>query len=148
MSEFIKRFNPVFKKLWLHLLAGVLWAAVGCMLTIIASQWLQPVGWVFQILIIVCGLLMAGGISRWGFSRLALKNILRIEAYAQEKVCLFAFQKWSSYPLVAFMISLGIYLRKFSTFPKPALAILYFGIGGGLFLASRHYFNIFIKIVG
>lgn len=141
MKLFIKRFNPVLKKNWLHLMAGVVWASVGGMLTLIASQWLKPVDWVLRILIISAGLAAAAVISRWGFSRFAIKNIFRIDAYVQEKVCLFAFQKWSSYPLVAFMISLGIYLRKYSPFPKPALAVLYFGIGGGLFLASRHYFQ-------
>lgn len=38
------------------------------------------------------------------------------------------------------MISLGIYLRIYSPFPKPLLAILYLGIGGGLLSASLHYF--------
>jgi len=38
------------------------------------------------------------------------------------------------------MISLGVYLRAYSPFPKPLLAILYLGIGGGLSLAGLLYF--------
>jgi hypothetical protein len=39
------------------------------------------------------------------------------------------------------MISLGIFLRKYSPIPKPLLAILYIGIGGGLFFSSYWYFH-------
>jgi hypothetical protein len=38
------------------------------------------------------------------------------------------------------MIALGLYLRVYSPIPKPLLAVLYLGIGGGLFFASLHYF--------
>ena len=93
-----------------------------------------------MILLVLAGLLLATGIYFLGFSKLARKNINRIRGLKGEKVCLFAFQGWTSYPLVAFMISVGIYLRAYSTFPKSMLAILYLGIGGGLFSASLHYF--------
>ncbi|MGD8603948.1 MAG: hypothetical protein PVF49_05165, partial [Anaerolineales bacterium] len=56
-----------------------------------------------------------------------------------EKACLFAFQQWYSYPLVIFMVTLGLLLRH-SELPRHLLAILYLGIGGGLLLASRHYY--------
>jgi hypothetical protein len=57
-----------------------------------------------------------------------------------DRICLFAFQRWSSYPLVIFMISLGIYLRKYSPIPKPYLAPLYFGIGVALIAGGLKYF--------
>jgi hypothetical protein len=62
-----------------------------------------------------------------------------------EKPCLFAFQAWHSYPLVIVMIGLGITLRKFTPIPKPLLGILYIGIGGGLGLASLHYYQSIIS---
>ena len=89
---------------------------------------------------ILAGLTLAAGIYTVGFSRLAKKNIRRICDLPGRKVCLFAFQAWTSYPLVAFMIGLGIYLRRYSSFPKPMLAILYLGIGSALFASSLHYF--------
>jgi hypothetical protein len=73
------------------------------------------------------------------FARMAEKNIQRIEDLPS-RPCLFAFQSWTSYPLVAFMISLGLALRA-SPLPKPLLAGLYLAIGGGLFLASLRYFS-------
>lgn len=71
---------------------------------------------------------------------MALKNVRRINAYQRERVCLFAFQRWTSYPLILFMVSLGLYLRIYSPIPKTYLAFLYIGLGGGLFLSSLHYY--------
>ena len=77
----------------------------------------------------------------FGFSKLAKKNSKRIAGMPVEKPCIFAFQEWHSYPLVLFMIALGLTLRKFTPIPKPLLGILYVGIGGGLGSASFHYYK-------
>ncbi|MCX6055085.1 MAG: hypothetical protein NTZ74_09270 [Chloroflexi bacterium] len=137
---FLNKFKPAVRKIWLQLSAGLVWFGVGVMLIGFASRWLKPVVFLTMLLLVITGLLLATGIYFFGFSKLAMKNIKRISALEGEKVCLFAFQGWTSYPLVLFMIFLGIYLRTFSPFPKPLLAILYLGIGGGLLAASLHYF--------
>jgi hypothetical protein len=137
---FLRKFKPGVRKNWLQLTAGLVWLGVGLMLIRIASRWLKPVDLSTGLLLGSAGLLLAAGVYFFGFSKLARKNINRICALRSEKACLFAFQSWTSYPLVAFMISLGIYMRVYSPFPKPLLAILYLGIGGGLFFASLHYF--------
>ena len=131
---------PAVKKVWLHLLAGVIWSGVGIMLVGIASRWFTLMPAYEEILLILAGIALAAAIYFFGFSKLARKNVGRILDFRQERVCLFAFQRWTSYPLVLFMISLGIYLRVYSPVPKPYLAILYIGIGGSLFLASMHYY--------
>jgi len=117
-----------------------MWSGVGIMLVGFASRWFTKVPASQEILIILAGMALAAVIYFFGFSRMALINVRRINDYRQERVCLFAFQRWTSYPLVLFMISLGIYLRVYSPIPKPALAILYIGIGGSLFLSSLHYY--------
>ena len=89
----------------------------------------------------LAGVLLASAIYRFGFSKLAKKNIQRITGMAGDKICIFAFQEWSSYPLVVVMIGLGISLRNYLPIPKPYLAILYIGIGGGLFLSSLFYYK-------
>jgi hypothetical protein len=91
------------------------------------------------------GSFLAGLIYFFGFSGLAHKNSLRIQNLSFERPCLFAFQEWHSYPLILFMIALGITLRKYTPIPKPLLGILYIGIGGGLGLASIHYYQAIIK---
>ncbi len=137
----LNRLKPGTHKNWLQLTAGLVWLGVGLMLISIASRWLQQVDLSTALLLGLAGLLLAAVIDFFGFAKLARKNIHRIQAMAEEKVCLFAFQSWTSYPLVAFMVALGIYLRVYSPFPKPYLAILYIGIGGGLFFASLSYFK-------
>ena len=142
MRTLLLKLTPTLPKRGLQLMAGLMWAAVGLMLARFAWQWLKlSSGWSAAVSLL-SGLLLAILINWLGFSRLARANIARIEAYLKQRVCLFAFQKWSTYPLIAVMISTGIYLRKYSPFPKLLLAVLYLGIGGSLFLASRHYFKI------
>lgn len=135
------------RKKWLHFTAGILWFGVGLMLIGFASRWLKPVGISTLLALVLAGLILAGAIYYFGFSKLARKNIHRINGFDSEKVCLFAFQAWTSYPLVAFMIALGIYLRLYSPMPKSMLAILYMGIGGGLFSSSFHYFKHFARSI-
>lgn len=86
------------------------------------------------------GLLLASVIYFFGFSKLAKKNIQRIRDLAGKNHSIITFQKWSSYPLVLVMVSLGIYLRKYSPFPKHLLGTAYIGIGGGLLFSSLHYY--------
>ncbi len=141
-SPSLKKLTPAAPKYWLYLLAGVMWSGVGIFLCSLTIKWLQPEQVGFQVGMIFGGIVLAGLIYRFGFSKFANNNIRRIQNYAQNKVCVFAFQQWSSYPLVVFMITLGIFLRKYSPIPKPWLAGMYIGIGGSLFLASLHYYTV------
>jgi hypothetical protein len=137
----LRKLYPGVRKIWLHMLAGVMWSGVGGMLCALASRWLARIVPFQLLLLLLAGMALAAAIYFFGFSKMARKNIRRIEAYLKERICLFAFQRWSSYPLVLFMVSLGIYLRVYSPIPKPFLAILYIGIGGGLFFSSLHYYS-------
>jgi hypothetical protein len=132
--------TPAVDKRWLLLLAGLMWSGVGLMLATLAYGWLRPVELGEALWKALAGLLLALTIYRFGFSKFADRNIHRINNYLKEKFCIFAFQEWTSYPLVVVMVSMGIGLRKFSPIPKPWLAILYIGIGGSLFFASSHYY--------
>jgi len=122
-----------------------MWTGVGFFLISLAWGWtFVPTvdrRWIYWI----PGLLLAGLIYYFGFSRLARKNGQRILNLPVEKPCVFAFQEWHSYPLVLFMIALGITLRKYTPIPKPLLGILYIGIGGGLGSASFHYYQAICK---
>lgn len=137
--DVLYKLKPAVKKFWLQLLAGLMWSGVGLMLFFIARRWLVEVELSTEVLLLIAGLTLAAAIYFWGFSKLAGKNIRRIEALPQ-KPCLFAFQAWTSYPLVAVMIAMGIYLRVYSSFPHALLAITYIGLGGGLFGSSLHYY--------
>ncbi len=135
------KWTPATRKIWLHLTAGIMWSGVGVMLVALAAHWLGLVHSWTILLLVLAGLLLATGIYFLGFSKLASKNVRRIIEIPKEKVCLFAFQKWTSYPLVLVMIAMGIYLRLYSPIPKPYLAILYIGLGVSLFVSSLQYYS-------
>jgi len=117
-----------------------MWCGVGIMLCSLAYGWLNPLDWGVALALAGSGALLALAILLFGFSRLAIRNIHRIDRYLGDKVCMFAFQQWYSYPLIVVMVSLGIFLRKYSPIPKPLLGVLYIGIGGSLFAAGLLYF--------
>jgi hypothetical protein len=139
MAQLETCLKPAVSRRWLFALAGSMWSGVGVMLCRLAYGWLQPLNNLQAMTLTASGALMALLVYRFGFSKLATKNIRRIQQLA-ERVCLFAFQEWKSYPLVVFMIALGILLRR-SAVPKPYLAVLYIGIGGGLLAASTLYYR-------
>ncbi|HEY5270061.1 MAG TPA: hypothetical protein VII97_06965 [Anaerolineales bacterium] len=134
------KWTPATQKIWLHLTAGIMWSSVGIMLVALAANWLGLIHSWTVLLLILAGLLLAAGIYFFGFSKLASRNVQRIIDIPKERVCLFAFQKWTSYPLVLVMIAMGIYLRHYSPIPKPFLAILYIGLGASLFVSSLQYY--------
>jgi hypothetical protein len=139
--EWIKKLKPGVPKNWLLLSAGLMWTAVGSYLISLTIDWIfgptVKASWMFWL----PGIGLAYLIYRFGFSKLARKNSLRIKNLPVEKPCLFAFQAWHSYPLVLFMVGLGIILREFTPIPKPLLGTMYIGIGGGIGLASFHYYR-------
>lgn len=143
MAQFESSLKPAVSKRWLFALAGLMWSGVGVMLCRLAYGWLQPLNNPQPMALTASGALMALLVYRFGFSKLASKNIRRIQQLPG-RVCLFAFQEWRSYPLVVFMIALGILLRR-SPVPKPYLAVPYIGIGGGLLAASTLYYRRLLK---
>ncbi len=130
--------KPAAPRWVLHALSGLVWSGVGLLLLRWVWVWLSPIPYPEWL----PGALVGAGLAliTWaGFSWMAKRNITRIER-GLDRPCLFGFQRWSSYPLVAFMIALGLTLRR-SSLPRTWLAPLYLGIGGGLFMASLNYYS-------
>lgn len=121
----INTLKPGFDKFWLFVVASLMWSGAGIYLDLLAFGWLRPADIGLALLLIASGLLLAVVIYAIMFKRFADLNILRIRNLTGDKVCIFAFQRWTSYPLVVVMISLGIFLRVYSPIPKPFLAVLY-----------------------
>jgi len=116
-----------------------MWACAGMILCYRATQWLAASHSPHALLLGLAGGLLAVAIYRYGFSLIARRNIARI-ARRPDRTCLFAFQGWKSYVLVAFMISLGIAMRH-SGIPLHYLSVVYAGIGGALILSSLMYYH-------
>jgi hypothetical protein len=143
----INALKPGVDKIWLFVIAAVMWSGVGIYLDYLASGWLRPLNLAPATLFIVSGMLLAAGIYFVMFRSFADQNIMRINGLNGEKICIFAFQRWTSYPLVLVMISLGVILRHYSPIPEPYLAILYLGVGSSLFLASLRYYRYLSNVI-
>lgn len=135
---------PKVHKHILVLISGILWSGVGVFLVSLAFRWFDQLSTIQIISACIGGLLLGGTIAYFGFSGLADKNIIRINQY-QNKVCLWAFQKWTTYILIIFMMSLGIFMRKTPYIPKFLLSPMYIGIGSALFIASFRYYLFLFK---
>jgi len=118
----------------------MLWSAVGVFLFSKGLVWAVSMSYLLFLFIFIIGLLIGILKSKYMFTKLAKTNIIRINNYDKERVCFWAFQKWTSYLLIIFMMSLGIFLRHSPHVPKYILSPIYMGIGLALFLSSFHYF--------
>jgi len=132
-------FKFLVSKTILITIAGIIWAAVGIMLIIMASTWLSLEAPPTAIRFIIIGLVLAIAIYFLGFYKLAVKNLDRISAM-KEKNDIFSFISLKSYLIIPFMIIMGISLRH-SEIHKAYLAIAYIGMGGALFLSGIRYFR-------
>ncbi len=131
--------KPSVSRYWLLLTAGATWSVVGLVLCGVACYWLSQTPWpgnaVAGLVGFACGVL----VYRFGFSRIARRNIARIAGQPDE-VCVFAFQAWRSYILIVGMMALGWVLRH-SRLPLLVLAIIYLTIGTALALSSSLYYD-------
>lgn len=144
-ENLIIRLTPRIPKIGLLILAGLMWSAVGIMLFRYAVIWLtQPFSFVHG-LFGGLGMAISWAAYHFQFAKLALKNIERI-LQLKDQACVFGFQAWKGYLIIAVMMTGGILLRG-SAIPKPYLAVVYAAIGGALLGASSHYYARFYRLV-
>lgn len=133
------KLKPAVPKRWLMLVAGLLWSVVGLALCRVAYKWFMTVGTLPGLFMAIGAVLLSVVVARFGFSRIAQNNIDRLRLLS-DRSCLFAFQAWKSYLIIAIMITMGFILRH-SPVPRQYLAVIYMTIGGALFLSSFHYYR-------
>lgn len=135
----LARLKPAVPKCWLFAASGLMWSAVGLGMCAVGVGWLGSVGMVRAAGFGAAGLVLALAAVRWPFGAVAAKNIRRLRQLP-DRGCVFAFQAWQSYLLVALMIGLGAGLRH-APVSREVLSVLYIGIGGALLTASRRYYG-------
>lgn len=133
----LTRLKPAAPKGWLYSLSGLMWCGVGLMLIGWTWVWSVEAGWQAVWPFIFAGALTGIGTTLF-FRIMARHNHDRLKRLPQ-KPCLFAFQSWWSYPLVVFMMGLGLAMKA-SPLPRTWLAGMYLAIGAGLFFAGLQYF--------
>jgi len=134
------KLKPAVNRKWLIIISGLIWSGVGIFLNILAIDWFKSFNNMQIFISGIIGLLAGWSIARFGFGNIANKNVNRILAYPKH-ACVFAFQEWKSYILIAIMMTLGIFLRTAGLIPKYILAPMYIGIGTALFLSSFKYYS-------
>lgn len=132
-------FKPAAPKYILFAVAGLLWGLVGVMLCWKGYQRVETIPSTYMILIELWGWAMAAGAYKLIFSKIAEKNIRRLEKLPP-KQCFFAFQPWKSYFIILIMVFLGLTLRRIPL-PGYVMAVMYTTIGGALFLSSFLYYR-------
>ena len=133
------KLKPDFPKYYLLVTAGLIWNIAGFLLCWTAYQWLAPLSWHARVSLGMTGIVLSLPAYRYVFKKIARKNIGRLGLLPAQS-CLFAFQAWKSYLLIAVMITLGIFLRH-SPVPKSFLSVIYLTIGGALIFGGIHYFK-------
>ncbi|MFH1075308.1 MAG: hypothetical protein V1753_00440 [Pseudomonadota bacterium] len=140
------KFKPSVDKSVLLLLSGLMWVGVGTMLLYLSYSWLSVYKLDRALVFAVIGVVAALAIHRFGFLRIADRNLDRI-LDMEGKKCIFAFMPWKSYILVAIMATMGVLLRH-SAIPKSYLSIIYIGIGLALILSSLRYLRVLCNYSG
>jgi len=135
--------KPSVNKIWLLVISGIVWSAVGLMLDLIVFiRWFPHFSEGYSLFVGFAGSFISLVIVILGFRYVAIKNINRILQYSGP-VCVFAFQKWESYILVFFMIGLGIFMRNTSLVSIQIKAWIYIVMGMTLIFASLLYYRKF-----
>ena len=137
--ELLKKFTPALGKRWHYIINVFLWVGLGIVLPKLASQWIKPGEWLINSLILLGGVVFGIIFYKYGFSRMAAKNIRRIEALPGEKHCIFGFHGWKLYPIILFMVLSFQALRVYSLVPWQLLAVVYFAIGFSKLASSTIY---------
>ena len=136
---FWRKYTPALPISFHFLFSGVVWIFVGQMLVTYGIVWFQAKITQYLWPFILSSVLSVLSVYRFGFSKIVYKNIDRLQQ-KQNKICIFAFMEWRSYIIMVFMMGMGITLRTIIG-PNEYLAILYIGIGGGMFLSGIIYFK-------
>jgi len=142
-STKLERYKPAVGKNSLLLISGLLWLGVGIMLDHFAYGWLVTLGGRPAWLLGGSGLVLAWFVHHFGLLRIVDRNLARILPH-EGKRCLFSFQPWKSYLIIAVMIAMGVTLRH-SSLPKPYLAVPYLAMGTALILSSTRYWKHFFQ---
>ena len=124
------------KKKYLLIIASVVWLVAGFNVLRIGTQTYQQhlslLNYLLSVLVFIPFSLM--------FYKISKKNHLCIRVYQDE----YRFFDLKSFIIMAFMIILGIVLRKFELVSTNFIVIFYTGLGAALFMASICFMYYFI----
>jgi hypothetical protein len=133
----------LIRRHFLFALAGIFWTIAGGILCFRASVWLGSLSTPAAITVALLSIGCAAAGYIFGFSRLVVRNIERINRMP-ERANFFAFTALRGYVMIALMMTIGITLRN-SSVPKYYLTIPYFVMGGILLIGSVQFYRKFLS---
>ena len=139
----IKFFTPRVPRIYLLLIAALVWTFAGGMLLFRGSLFLKDSPHRIILKLIGC---IIGGMLFFIllFNRISGKHVDRIVNFPVARPSVFSFFNLKSYIMMAFMITSGITLRKTGVVSPEYLAIVYLTMGIPLLMSSfRFYYTFF-----
>ena len=120
----------------LILVNGILWMAIGtkiALIGLVAYRQIDAVWWHYLLSAIVfAGFFMM-------FTGIVRKYSERIESMSEPRTSIFKTFSIKGYIIIAFMITLGITLKRIPQIPRTFIAWFYCGLGPGLFSAGVRF---------
>ena len=137
--KLIQLLKPGTSRRNLLFIAAFVWTFAGGMLL---TRGIFMMGIDNDFLLTRIGLSLVGGALFYVilFSRISKKHVLRIIHLTNDRPCIFSFFNLRSYMMMIFMISFGIFLRKYGIVPPFYLSTLYVTMGIPLFVSSLRFY--------
>jgi hypothetical protein len=138
-NDGIRRFTPRAGQRVQLFSAAAMWA-IGATILLVRGVGFLHDSWFAALLAlaVVIGVVK----SRYLLDRVARKAVLRI--HERGRACYFGFFSWKSWLFVIVMMGGGILLRR-SGLPRDFLAVVYVGVGSGLAIADRIFWQALIN---
>ena len=136
----VSRFTPRAGQRVQLFSAAAMWAVGASMLLVKGVGFLHD-NW--YALLLAAAVALGVIKSRYLLDRVARKAVLRI--HARGRACYFGFFSWKSWLFVALMMGGGILLRRVPWVPADFKAVLYVGVGTGLALADRIFWQALVR---
>lgn len=134
MPQWLTRFKPEAAQRAHLLLAAVMWATIGTMLSFFGVRWLLHADSPLLIWLIIAAVLLGAVKAVFVLRRAARRVVSRIQMRGDHR-CVGGFLSWRTWIAVVIMMGAGWVLRH-AGLPLSVLGVIYLAIGAALLLAS------------
>ena len=139
MSSWLEAYKPIASSRFQLLVAAVMWSAVGVGLASAGGYWLLTSAGNRILLMMVFAMCIGMGKSLLILDRAVHRFANRIQRRGEGK-CVGGFLSFKSWVMVGGMMLFGRFLRSVGI-PLPLLGLLYAGVGIGLLVSSRIFWQ-------
>ena len=140
----LHKFNPKVPKRALLFIAAFVWGYASLKIIVIGTRTYNATDLHYWHLILIS--IPVYLLFNWFvFKKIIIKHTRRIVTKPNPSHCLFSFFDWKSYIIMAFMITMGISVRKYQLLPQKFIAEFYIGLGLALATSAIYLLNYGIR---